>query len=102
MTLLEDVRIFGPRNERGVRMRGVEALASTVEDVLRSANGLLPMVRAIAASGGGRDAVALDTIAAILRDPEWGAGMLEDIADVVASTGRSLANASGEATWARH
>jgi hypothetical protein len=48
------------------------------------------------------DAVALDAIAHILRDPEWGVGMLEDIAAIVGDTERSLDNPSGEPTWMRH
>lgn len=37
------------------------------------------------------DAEALDGIAALLQDPEWGVGMLEDINEWVTSTGRSTA-----------
>jgi hypothetical protein len=47
------------------------------------------------------DAAALDHIATILRDPEWGLGMLEDIADLVTETGRDVAG-NGESTWDRH
>jgi hypothetical protein len=36
------------------------------------------------------DADALDAIASMLRDPQWGVGMLEDIAVLVAATGRSV------------
>jgi hypothetical protein len=36
------------------------------------------------------DGRALDGIAHMLRDPEWGVGMLEDIADLVSGTGRSI------------
>jgi hypothetical protein len=36
------------------------------------------------------DANALEAIAEMLRDPEWGVGMLEDIADLVSDTGRSI------------
>lgn len=48
------------------------------------------------------DHVALDNIALILRDPDWGAGMLEDIAEIVAHTGRDLSNADEVPTWDRH
>ena len=48
------------------------------------------------------DALALDAIAHWLRDPDWGVGMLEDIAAAVAVTGRSLENETGDATWDRH
>lgn len=48
------------------------------------------------------DSDALDRIAQWLRDPDWGVGMLEDIAEVVARTGRDLSNDSGEPTWERH
>ena len=56
------------------------------------------------------DDAALDLIAHWLRDPEWGVGMLEDIAEVVASTGRDLAaitdpadpTSPGRSTWPRH
>ena len=47
------------------------------------------------------DPRALDAIARMLRDPEWGAGMLEDIADIVAATGRDL-DGDGSPTWDRH
>ena len=53
---------------------------------------------------------ALDLIAHWLRDPDWGVGMLEDIAAVVATTGRDLAalpdptdpTSPGRSTWPRH
>jgi hypothetical protein len=49
------------------------------------------------------DAAALDAIAHMLRDPEWGVGMLEDIAELVADTGRSCketcAACDHPATW---
>jgi hypothetical protein len=56
------------------------------------------------------DDAALDLIAHWLRDPEWGVGMLEDIAEVVTSTGRDLAaithpadpTSPGRSTWPRH
>lgn len=48
------------------------------------------------------DAVTLDAIAHILRDPEWGVGMLEDIAALVGDAGRSLDNPRDEPTWMRH
>ena len=49
------------------------------------------------------DADALDRIAHILRDPEWGVGMLEDIGEIVTGTGRSIDNLPGDVpTWDRH
>jgi hypothetical protein len=56
------------------------------------------------------DDAALDLIAHWLRDPDWGVGMLEDIAAVVATTGRELASITdpddptspGRSTWPRH
>jgi len=36
------------------------------------------------------DKNALDRIAEMLRDPDWGVGMLEDIADIVRETGREI------------
>jgi hypothetical protein len=53
---------------------------------------------------------ALDQVAYMLCDPQWGAGMLEDIADLVRATGRSVENipdpddpeSEGISTWARH
>lgn len=49
------------------------------------------------------DAAALDAVARILRDPDWAPGMLEDIADLVTRTGRSVDNLPGdEPTWDRH
>lgn len=48
------------------------------------------------------DLQALDLIAYMLRDPDWGVGMLEDIAELVTRTGRSLENPTDEATWFRH
>ena len=47
------------------------------------------------------DRAALDAIAHLLRDPRWGVAMLEDIAELVARTGRDLSG-DGAATWARH
>jgi len=46
------------------------------------------------------DAITLDRIAEMLRDPEWVHGMLEDIRDLVAKTGRSTGIADGPA-WNR-
>lgn len=49
------------------------------------------------------DAGALDAIREMLRDPEWGVGMLEDIAELVKATGRDVANyPDNRPTWARH
>lgn len=49
------------------------------------------------------DRAALDAITEMLRDPEWGVGMLEDIADLVRETGRSIADyPDGRSTWGRH
>lgn len=49
------------------------------------------------------DAAALDSIAEILRDPEWGVGMLEDIAEAVRKTDRSVDNYPDDrSTWERH
>jgi hypothetical protein len=47
------------------------------------------------------DARALDAIAHLLRDPEWSAGMLEDIAEIVVATGRDI-EGDGAPTWERH
>ena len=44
---------------------------------------------------------ALDKIAPILRDPEYGVGMLEDIAQIVGETGRDV-EGDGTQTWDRH
>jgi hypothetical protein len=56
------------------------------------------------------DAETLDAIQWMLRDPEWGVGMLEDIADRLRRNGRTVENlpdpedphAEGLATWVRH
>jgi hypothetical protein len=49
------------------------------------------------------DAAAVEVIAEWLRDPEWGVGMLEDIADTIRRTGRSVEDyPDGRATWGRH
>ena len=49
------------------------------------------------------DAQALDAIQEMLRDPEYGAGMLEDIAELVKGTGRTVANyPDNRPTWLRH
>lgn len=55
------------------------------------------------------DGPALDQIQHMLRDPEWGVGMLEDIRDIAERTGRSCEDLPdpddpGEklATWGRH
>ena len=45
------------------------------------------------------DTPALDRINAILSDPEWGVGMLEDICAIVRGTGRD--EVAG-ARWERH
>jgi len=49
------------------------------------------------------DRAAIDEVAEMLRDPEWGVGMLEDIADIVRRTGRSVENyPDNRPTWDRH
>lgn len=49
------------------------------------------------------DGEALDRIAEMLCDPDWGSGMLEDIADLTRATGRTVENyPDGRSTWARH
>lgn len=56
------------------------------------------------------DADALDQICHWLRDPDWGVGMLEDIAATVEATGRDCTplpdpddpTGEGLATWPRH
>lgn len=49
------------------------------------------------------DALALDLIAEMLRDPEWAPGMLEDAAVWVTATGRTTTNYDDERdTWDRH
>jgi hypothetical protein len=48
------------------------------------------------------DAAGLDAIQHMLCDPDWGVGMLEDIAAIIIRTGRGLANPSNQPTWARH
>ena len=44
---------------------------------------------------------ALDAIADMLRDPDWGVGMLEDIGDIVRASGRDI-EGDGRPTWDRH
>jgi hypothetical protein len=49
------------------------------------------------------DKTALDQIQEMLRDPEWGVGMLEDIAEIVNRTGRDTEDyPDGRSTWGRH
>ena len=49
------------------------------------------------------DKSAMDQIQEMLRDPEWGVGMLEDIADIVNRTGRTTDNYPDDRpTWDRH
>jgi hypothetical protein len=49
------------------------------------------------------DSAALARIAEMLRDPEWGVGMLEDIADAIRQTGRTIEDyPDGRSTWGRH
>lgn len=57
----------------------------------------------LVASQDAEDAAALGQIQHILRDPEWGAGMLEDIAEILQRTGRGTDNLpDDEPTWNRH
>lgn len=49
------------------------------------------------------DAQALSAITTILQDPDWAPGMLEDIAELVAFTGRDpVTPEGGGPTWNRH
>ena len=52
-------------------------------------------------SGTLTDSQAVELIAHWLRDPDWGVGMLEDIAEVITATGRDLSG-NGQPTWGRH
>ncbi|MCL4423103.1 MAG: hypothetical protein M1115_08065 [Actinobacteria bacterium] len=107
-TALSDTNAYGPRDGSGAREVGIEALTGCVLDVLDDANSLLALMRAAiagskrAAAGSDKDGAALDQIAHILCDPEWGVGMLEDIAHILTQSGRSLENRSSERTWERH
>lgn len=49
---------------------------------------LAPTAAETTTAVGDRD--TLDAIADMLRDPQWGVGMLEDIAELVSCTGRSI------------
>lgn len=48
------------------------------------------------------DDIALDIIAHMLRNPEWYVSMLEDLAEIVKNTGRSLDNPDEIETWGKH
>lgn len=48
------------------------------------------------------DSEALDAIARMLQDPEWGSGMLEDVAEITAATGRDVEGDGETDTWDRH
>jgi hypothetical protein len=45
---------------------------------------------------------ALFAIAEMLMDPDWGVGMLEDIAEIVTRAGYSIDNPDEISTWSRH
>lgn len=50
-----------------------------------------------------KDHDALQNIQEMLRDPNWAVGMLEDIAEILARTGRETDNYDDEhSTWAQH
>jgi len=48
------------------------------------------------------DAQALDAIAHMLRDPEWAVGMLEDIAEIISATSRTIEERCGSCGHPRH
>jgi hypothetical protein len=48
------------------------------------------------------DSPARDLIADWLHDPDWGAGMLDIIADTLAAIGRDIADKARKPTWDRH
>ena len=81
------------------RVNGLEPCdhISRTEDARNATNGVSQVL-----ARASDDATALDAIAHILRDPDWGVGILEDVAAIVHDTGRSLDNPTGEATWMRH
>ncbi len=92
------IRIGGPRQEpkatiavedpKQRRARYVERYVSEIKPA--------PMTAAL-------DRKALDEIAEMLRDPQWGVGMLEDIGEIVTGTGRSIDDyPDGRSTWGRH
>ncbi|SOD72868.1 hypothetical protein SAMN05892883_2191 [Jatrophihabitans sp. GAS493] len=86
---------------KGQAGRRATALLAAI-DQLTAAPPPAPLWREIAPNGRiASDSAAIDRIAHWLCDPEWGLGMLEDIADVITSTGRDLTGAH-EPTWARH
>ena len=70
---------------------------------LRDGTGFNRGQRFTAAEPAERDRGALEAIAEMLRDPEWAVGMLEDIAEHIRATGRSVDNyPDGRSTWIRH
>jgi len=46
-----------------------------------------------------RNARVLDNLAVMFQDPEWGSGMLEDVAEQVGSTGRPLEVYDDDGDW---
>jgi len=46
-----------------------------------------------------RNARVLDNLAVMFQDPEWGSGMLEDVAEQVGSTGRPLDTYDDDGDW---
>lgn len=75
-----------------------ERLAAQVSEL---AERLASPIKSVAALANDPNAYALDRIAYMLRDPDWGVGMLEDIAELVVATGRDV-EGDGEPTWDRH
>jgi hypothetical protein len=78
-----------------------EAVRATVGNLRSEVESLVPAYERLYGAQSRSNAAALDRIATMLQDPEWGSGMLEDIAEEVQRTGRSL-DGDGDPTWDRH
>lgn len=87
----------GTKREAG---RRTAALTAAAEHLAAPAHNSTTAPR-YTGSGSLSDSQAVERIAHWLRDPNWGAGMLEDIAAAITDTGRDL-NGDGNPTWGRH
>ena len=82
---------------------GAEAALAVLREAVEAGNRLAGQAAALPPAQQQADRAALDRIQHMLRDPEWGVGMLEDIADIIRGTGREVENLpDDEPTWDRH
>ena len=91
---------LGPDNRE---IAGVPSALAFLRQSADAGNGLSAGLDAYVQAQARPGSDALGKIAHMLGDPRWGAGMLEDIAEIVRNAGHEISDdPDGPSTWDRH